>query len=125
MLPKDVPIKVKGLLEQRFKTVVKKAGGKANLAASINSNKLAPLKGVSDPLGMTGSDAKKRNSLNPASSLGLTGLKFKPPSEKASLDASMKGSEKETESAKITTKMDKFEIEDKEESKQPNLQDVF
>lgn len=121
MLPKDVPIKVKGLLEARFKSVVKKAGGKANLAASINSNQIAPLKGV-NPLDLTGSEAKKRNSVNPGSALGLTGLKFnKPPSEKASLDASMKDSEKETESAKITTKMKNFEIEDKEETKQPNL----
>lgn len=39
MLGKDVPIKVKGLLEQRFKQVVKKTGGVSNpLASSINNS---------------------------------------------------------------------------------------
>lgn len=37
LLSKDVPLKVRGLLEQRFKQVQKKAGGA--LGASINSNK--------------------------------------------------------------------------------------
>ena len=45
-LLKDVPLKVKGLLEQRFKQVAKKTGGQpSGLGASINSAK-GGLKGL-------------------------------------------------------------------------------
>ena len=58
LLSKDVPVKVKGLLEQRFKQVAKK--GPNNLAMSMNSNKSgkggnnSSLKAKADALTLTG-----------------------------------------------------------------------
>ena len=84
MFPKDIPIKVKGLLEARFKQVAKKAGGAAlnktggNLNLSMNSAKAGgAIKGI------TTSDIKtKRMSMAPsmgvgsAPALGGLGLRF-------------------------------------------------
>ena len=78
-LVKDVPLKVKGLLEQRFKQVAKKSGG--NLTQSINSNKSRG--GLKNTLGMSNNKARESISgLN--SSLGGAGsLKFNRPVEKS------------------------------------------
>jgi len=92
LLSKDVPVKVKGLLEARFKQVVKKAGN--NLAASINSNRVSnnnsSLK-AKDPLTLTGNAGK------PKGFGAKDGLKFNKPSDKESdsMKHSIKTSEKE------------------------------
>jgi hypothetical protein len=90
MFPKDIPIKVKGLLEARFKQVAKKAGGAGlnktggNLNLSTNSAKPAGIKP------MAPSDIKtKRQSMAPAPIGGL-GLRFN------------KKAAEETEAAKVT-----------------------
>jgi len=106
MLPKDVNIKVKGMLEARFKQIQK--GGGMN--ASINSAK--------GNLNLTGS--KKRQSVAPAS-LNSTGLKFKPPAEPEV--------EKISQEESVNTKMqnfDPFESKNKlqEEQKAPEEADM-
>ena len=71
MFPKDIPIKVKGLLEARFKQVAKKAGGAGlnktggNLNLSMNSAKAGGIKGIAT------SDIKtKRMSMAPSMGVG-------------------------------------------------------
>lgn len=64
---KDIPLKVKGLLEQRFKTVSKKTGG---LGASINSAK----GGLENSLAFN-KGSKGRNSIAPGLTSSLGGLK--------------------------------------------------
>ena len=123
MFPKDIPIKVKGLLEARFKQVAKKAGtgGSAlnktgdNLNLSMNSAKAGGLKGIAT------SDIKtKRMSMAPsmgvgsAPALGGVGLRFKNKAAAQAEEVAVEPQE-DTESAKVTKQMSAFELEERKE----------
>jgi len=110
MFPKDIPNKVKGLLEARFKQVAKRAGGGAlnktgggNLNLSMGSAKAgASIKGVGT------SDMKaKRASMAPsmgvgtAPALGGLGLRFNKNATKPVETEDMEPRD-ETESSKVT-----------------------
>jgi hypothetical protein len=108
MFPKDIPIKVKGLLEARFKQVAKKAGGAGlnktggNLNLSMNSAKAVGIKGIAT------SDIKtKRMSMAPsmgvgsAPALGGVGLRFNKKAAAAAEEVAAEPQE-DTESAKVT-----------------------
>jgi hypothetical protein len=73
LLSKDVPIKVKGLLEGRFKQVAKKAGN--NLGMSTNSQKAGG--GLKNNLAMSSSGTKAvRRSVMPSPAGAGDSLKF-------------------------------------------------
>jgi hypothetical protein len=58
-LLKDVPLKVKGLLESRFKQIAKKSGTTGNLNLSMGGS------GVKNKLSETASSAVKRMTVMP------------------------------------------------------------
>jgi len=100
LLGKDLPLKVKSLLEARFKSVVKKAGGA--LAMSLNNSR-----GGKEALNLTGAAAKKRAIVDASKGLNLTGLKFNKPSDKSEEESkkSMQSSIKDSEPESVNTKM--------------------
>jgi len=127
-----VPLKVKGLLEARFKQVAKKAGS-GGMNMSINSSRGTVAK--KDPLALTGSAAasaaKKRHSVAPGVNGGLMGLKFnkpKPEEKDASMNSSRKSSRSPSSRSgfnksieQTTKKMEKIELDEVQEEQKINF----
>jgi hypothetical protein len=123
-LLKDVPLKVKGLLEQRFKQVCKKTGGTGGLNQSINSAKggLQGLKQTNKLEMSNGGFQNKRMTVAPGLNSSLGGMKqlnFNKSAVKTDdLDKSnMQDSEKQSLGSSITNKLDKLDV-NQEEAKQ-------
>lgn len=104
LLPKDIPTKVKGLLEQRFIQVSKKASNA--LALSTNSQNLG---GVRNPLLMSGKGPVKRMSVMPGvGGMGLGGLKLKAKAMEMEQRADSPMSSNHSQGDHLTQDMKKF-----------------
>jgi hypothetical protein len=86
-LLKDVPLKVKGLLESRFKQIAKKSGTTGNLNMSMGGNT------VKNKLGETANSAVKRKSVMPAQS-SMMGLHKAKANQEQSINSSNNASMK-------------------------------